>query len=168
MSKFLYQLDSDLKTYLALFITVLTIGILVGLVYLNYTTDMSPSGTTERWNGSATNAEMDFEIAENYPKSISEILATTHTHIISFALIFGIAGFIFNYNSIVKGHWKKFLMLEPIISILVTFSSIWLMRFVHESFVYLAILSAVFMYTSYFIVVGISLYELLFKRVDLG
>ncbi|NOX65009.1 MAG: hypothetical protein GXO85_04225 [Chlorobi bacterium] len=166
MNKFLYQLDSDLRTYLALFLTVLTAGVLVGLIYLNFTTDMSPAGTAERWNGSIDETEMDFEIAENYPKSISEMLATTHTHIISFALIFGIVGFIFNYNSIVKGYWKKFLMLEPIISILVTFSSIWLMRFVHESFVYLVILSAVFMYTSYFIVVGISLYELLLKRAE--
>ncbi|VAX25714.1 hypothetical protein MNBD_IGNAVI01-1317 [hydrothermal vent metagenome] len=168
MNKFLYQLDSDFKAYLVLFLTVLTAGVLVGLIYLNFTTDMTPSGTTERWNGSTSDTEMDFEITENYPKSISEMLATTHTHIISFALIFGIVGFIFNYNSIVKGHWKKFLMLEPIISILVTFSSIWLMRFVHQSFVYLVIISAVLMYSSYFIVVGISLYELLFKRVDSG
>lgn len=166
MNKFLYQLDSNLKNYLALFIVVLTIGILVGLIYLNFTTGMSPAGTTERWNGSTTKSEMDFEIAENYPKSISEMLVTTHTHIISFALIFGIVGFIFNFNSIVKGYWKKFLMLEPMISIPVTFSSIWLMRFVHESFVYLAILSAVLMYTSYFIVVGVSLYELLFKKAE--
>ena len=162
----LYKLDKNLKSFIAAFLLALTLGMMVGMIYLNTTTNMTIKGTQERWNGSSNETLMEFEIVENYPKPFSEMLVTTHTHVISFTLIFGIIGFIFNYSSVVGGFWKKFLMIEPLLSVVITFASIWAMRFIHESFVYVTILSATIMYTSYFMIVGMSIYELLFKSIE--
>jgi hypothetical protein len=159
----LYKFDKKLKNFLATFVIVLTIGVTVGLVYLNFTTNMSSKGTVERYNGSQIDPE-GFEIAEKYPKPISEMLLTTHNHIISFSFIFGLLGIIFYFNSVLDGFWKEFLIIEPFISTLITFSSIWGIRYIDERFVYLTIISATIMYISFYLMSAISLYELIFKK----
>lgn len=157
----LFQLDKALKTFLATFIVVLTIGVSIGVIYLKFTTKMTPSGTVERYNGSNEN---EFEIAESYPKPISEMLTTTHSHVIIFAIIFVAIGFIFYFNSIINAFWKQFLIIEPLISTIITFSSIWGIRYIHKSFVYITIISAILMYVSFYIMSLITLYELIFKK----
>jgi len=159
----LSQLDKELKAFLISFLVVLTIGVSIGLIYLKYTTNMTTSGTVERYNGSIEN-ESEFEIAESYPKPISEMLTTTHSHVIIFAIIFAAIGFIFYFNSTIKGFWKQFLIIEPLISTIITFSSIWGIRYIHKSFVYITIVSAILMYVSFYIMSLISLYELIFKK----
>jgi len=157
----LFQLDKALKTFLATFIVVLTIGVSIGVIYLKFTTKMTSSGTVERYNGSNEN---EFEIAESYPKPISEMLITTHSHVIIFAIIFVAIGFIFYFNSIINGFWKQFLIIEPLVSTIITFSSIWGIRYIHKSFVYITIISAILMYVSFYIMSLIALYELIFKK----
>ncbi len=165
MSFKLFELDKTLKNFLVAILFVLTTGLGTGLIYLNYTTDYTPKGATQRFNG--TNIAQgidDFDIPEYYPKPISEILITTHNHILGFSFIFFITGLIFYFNSIINGFWKSFLLIEPTISIVITFGSIWLMRFVHEDFVYLTIISSAILYLSFFIMAGVSVYELKFKK----
>ena len=114
-SKRLYELPRKLK--LLCFITVfnLTIGVGVGLYYVGYTTEYSPSGTSEHFAGSEISD--DFDIPEKYPKPLSELLNTTHTHVISMTFIFLIIGGIFYFNSIITGAMKTILIVEPFISI---------------------------------------------------
>jgi hypothetical protein len=140
-----------------------------GLIFLKYTTKYTPKGAAQRFNGTNIEQELaDFDIPENYPKPISEMLITTHNHILGFAFIFFITGLIFQFNSIINGFWKSFLLIEPTISIVITFGSIWLMRFVHKDFVYLTILSSVILYLSFFIMAGCSAYELKFKSESIS
>ena len=165
MSYKLFELDKTLKNFLIAILFVLTTGLGAGLIYLNYTTDYTPKGTIERFNGTNIEQEMDdFDIPENYPKPISEMLITTHNHILGFSFIFFITGMIFYFNSIINGFWKAFLLIEPTISIVITFGSIWLMRFVHEDLVYLTILSSAILYLSFFIMAVVSVYDLKFKK----
>jgi len=159
----LFQLDKALKTFLATFIVVLTIGVSIGVIYLKFITKMTPQGTVERYNGSQE-SQNEFAIQESYPKPISEMLSTTHSHVITFAIIFFAIGLIFYFNSIINGSLKQFLIIEPLISTIITFSSIWGIRYIHKSFVYLAIISAILMYVSFYIMSMISLYELTFKK----
>jgi len=169
MNYILFELDKTLKNFLIAILFVLTSGLGVGLIYLYYTTDYTPKGTTERFNGTNIEQEMvDFDIPENYPKPISEMLITTHNHILGFSFIFFITGMIFYFNSIINGFWKSFLLIEPTISIVITFGSIWLMRFVHEDFVYITILSSAILYLSFFIMAGVSVYELKFKKESIS
>ena len=159
----LYTFDKSLKRFLSAFLIVLTLGVTIGILYLNYTTSMTPSGTIERYNGSQQGEMDEFEIVESYPKQISELLLTTHNHIISFAFVFGLIGIIFYFNSVITGFWKNFLLIEPLISTVITFSSIWGIRYIHEGFVYITVVSAILMYVSFYIMAAISLYELNFK-----
>ncbi len=167
MNIFLFELDEKLKKFLLTFVIVLTIGVCTGLVFVNQTTNFSPDDAVERFNGSQQNQDEqdDFDVQENYPKSLHEMLMTTHNHIIGFSLIFFAIGIIFYFNSIVKGFWKSFLMIEPLISAVISFSSIWGMRFIDKNFVYITVISATLMYISYFIMAFIIIYELLFKKV---
>ena len=160
-SKRLYEFPRKLK--LLCFITVfnLTIGVGVGLFYIGYTMLYSPSGTSEHFAGSQVSD--DFDIPDKYPKPFSELLNTTHTHVISMTFIFIITGGIFFFNSIITGSIKTFLIVEPFISIIVTFGGIWLVRFIHPGFSYLIILSGILMYLSFFIMASTIFYELSIK-----
>ena len=160
----LSKLDKTLKNFLASYLIVLSIGVCVGLAFVNQTTKLSPSGAVERFRGSEENADQDFEIKENYPKSVPEMLMTTHNHIIGFSFIFFTTGMIFYFNSTLKGFWKTFLLTEPFVSILLSFSSIWGMRFIDRGFVYVTVISAILMYTSFFIMACISIYDLKLRK----
>ena len=163
-SQRLYEFPVKLK--LLCFITVLnlTVGVVIGLYYVGYTTEFSISSTSEHFAGSKVTD--DFDIPYKYPKPISELLNTTHTHVISMTFIFLILGAIFFFNSIITGVLKTILIVEPFISILITFGGIWMIQFVHPSFSYIVILSGVLMYLSYFIMVLIIFYELAIKTTQ--
>ena len=158
----LNKLETGLKNFLFYYLVVITIGILVGLVFLGSTTNYSPGGTVEHISGSEQ--EDDFDIVESYPKAASDLLLTTHNHIMGFAFLILSVGVIFYFNSSITGFWKYLLMIEPLISSVVTFGSIWLIRFIHHEFIWLTIVSSVLLYLSLFIMIGISMYELKFKN----
>lgn len=166
MDKSLYQFDAVLKKFLLAYLFTLTIGVLTGLIFLYYTTNYSPDTALERFEGSQLEEkqEDDFEIQEFYPKPVQELLITTHNHILGFAFILLGLGFVFYFNSIIKGTWKTILLVEPMISIVISFGSIWLMRFVDHSFVYLMAASSALIYLSFVLMAGVSAYELLFKK----
>ena len=157
----LYELPRKLKLLCFLTVFNLTIGVGVGLYYIGYTTQYSPSGTSEHFAGSKVSD--DFDIPDKYPKPLSELLNTTHTHVISMTFIFLIIGGIFYFNSIITGSMKIILIVESFISIIVTFSGIWLVRFIHPGFSYLVILSGILMYMSFFIMASTIFYELSIK-----
>lgn len=161
----LTELDRALKYFLITIIFVLTIGVSTGLIYLFETTNYSPTGTVQRFSGSQMiEGDNEFEIPEYYPKPISEMLITTHNHILGFSFIFFIIGIIFYFNSVIIGFWKTFLLVEPVISVLITFGSLWLIRYVDTNFVYLTIISSTVLYISFFIMAGTCIFELQFKK----
>ncbi|MCX8104514.1 MAG: hypothetical protein N3D80_01410 [Ignavibacterium album] len=159
----IFQFPKQLKFLIASLLLSLTFGVIIGLGFLYYTTSYSTTKAIERYNGSQITNE--FEIAENYPKPISEIFITTHNHIIAFTLIFTVVGFIFYFSSIPNNRLKNFLLIEPFISIIISFGSLWLIRFVNENFVYLMAVSSSFIYLSYFTMVSLILYEIFFKKL---
>ena len=158
----LHQLPKAIKCLLMLTVLNLTAGIGVGLYYVSNTTHLSPEGTTEQFRGSSV--DNNFDIPENFPKPISELLTTTHNHIISMTFIFFIMGGIFSFNSIITGFGKSFFIAEPFFSILATFGGIWLIRFIDSSFSYLVMVSGILMYLSFFIMAGTIIYELSSKK----
>ena len=165
MNYSLFQFDKTLKKFLIAILFTLSCGVVTGLIFLNHTTALSPKGAEVHFKGSEQNSGADeFDIPENYPKPVSEMLITTHNHIFGFTMIFFITGIIFYFNSIINGGWKTFLLVEPVLSILITFGSIWGIRYLHPSFTYLAIASSSVLYLSFFIMAGVSVYELAFKK----
>ena len=155
----LHQLDNILKYFLSLFLIVMSIGVTIGLMYVRSTTNISTEGTIHQYAGS--DVKDKFDIPEHYPKPISDMLMTTHNHIISFAMIFGMIGLLFYFNSMIMGTWKFILMAEPLISTIITFGSIWGIRFIAPEFAFITMIAGILMYFTYYIMVGIMLYELL-------
>ena len=161
---YLYQLNKDLKIFLSIFLIVLSIGVSLGLVFLFHTTSFSQSIATERLIENENNIEEDFGINESKSKSSGELLMTTHNHILGFSFIFFFVGIIFYFNSIIISFWKMFLIIEPLISTLVTFGSMWAVRYLGGGLIYLIITSGILIYSSFYIMVIISLYELNLKQ----
>ncbi|MCF8259385.1 MAG: hypothetical protein K9J12_01310 [Melioribacteraceae bacterium] len=158
----LHQFDPTLKNFLFSLLFLLLVGISVGILFINQTTSFNAAGAKERFNGSEVADE--FDIPEHYPKPYSEMLLTTHNHLFGFAFIIGIAGTIFYFNSIITGKLKKLLLYELPFSVLTTFGSIWLLKYVHPNFVYLTIVSSMLLYFSLFVVIFVSMFELKFKK----
>lgn len=156
-----FNQNKSLKIFFIVYLLVITIGVSTGLTFLKHTTSLTPKGAVARFNGDEIKSE---DIIENYPKPISEMLLTTHNHVLGLSFIFLSVGLIFYFYSRIKERWKLFLMIEPLISIVVTFGSIWLMRFVNKNFVYLAAASSFLMYLCFYIMVSIALFELFRKR----
>ncbi len=155
--KSIRYLSSELKILVAVFIIVLTVGVTIGLIYVSYNTDYTLSGTQTYYGGDAITS--DFEIPEQYPKSLEGLLLTTHTHIIAFAIIFLIMGGLLFFTNIIYKKWKLFFMIEPLISTLVTFGTFFAIRYIHHDFVYLTMVSGVLMYLSYYIMAFIIFRE---------
>ncbi len=161
-TKTLREQNDQVKILILAFLICLVVGVTIGLVYVYATESTTAAGTVEHYRGS--DVADDFDIPEKFPKPISELLTTTHNHIISMTFIFFIMGGIFYLNSIITGFWKTFFIAEPFFSILATFGGIWLIRFIHPSFAYLVMVSGVLMYLSFFLMAGTIIYELSIKK----
>ena len=159
---YLKDLEKNIKYFLVAFLLNITDGICTGLGYIYYTTNIAADSISERYAGSVV--EEDYEIPENFPKSIENMIQTTHEHVNSFAIISFVIGLIFYFNSIINGKLKTFLMIEPFISTIITFLSLWLIRFINTSFAYLVILSSTLMYLCWFVMIGVAMYELILKK----
>ena len=157
----LRNLDSTAKTFLIFFLTTMLVGIFTGLGYIYYTTDMNTHGTIEHYNGSIVK---DGEIPEEFPKPLEGMILTTHAHVNSFALMSFAIGIIFYFSSIISGKLKTFILIEPFISTIITFISLWLLRYVNDSFVYIVMISGILMYSFWIIMILISIYELCLKK----
>ena len=161
----LSQLEPGLKKFLIAFIILILTGTTTGILYLHAKTSLSPSGTTTHLRGDTVNdADSDFEIPASYPKSAEELLLTTHNHFLGFAFLFFLLGGIFYFNSVVSGRLKFFLMVEPFISVFLTFSSIWAIRYLSPYFTYVIIPAAMLTYSSVYIISAIILYDLLRRK----
>tara|TARA_Y100001960_G_C14459065_1_gene721129 strand:+ start:118 stop:615 length:498 start_codon:yes stop_codon:yes gene_type:complete len=160
----LKDLDSTAKIFLTFFLITMLIGIFIGLGYVYYTTDMNPEGTIEHYNGSEILNDED--IPEEFPKTLEGMILTTHAHVNSFALMSFIIGGIFYFNSIVSGKLKLLLMIEPFISIIVTFTSLWFLRYTNEQFVYLVMISGSIMYIFWIMMILICIYDLSKKDIN--
>jgi len=115
----------------------LSFGYYTGVFFIKHTTDFSTEGIVENYNGNQKEIfvddweeddwEEDAPLAEiKYKKSEREIISTIHSHVISFSLIFFSLGLILLSTSI--PNWlKKILVIEPFVSIILTFGGIWLL-----------------------------------------
>lgn len=154
-------LPKGLKQILASFVIVLAIGVGVGLGYLVLSHGVTQKTTVEHYRGQEL-ADPE-EIPDRFPMPVDHLLAIIHTHVISFALIFGIMGVLVWFTASPE-KLRKFVAIEPIWGTVVTFGSIALVRFVHADFAWLLMLSGIVMYTSFYLAVALVLKELLFKR----
>ncbi len=159
----LYQFQPAVKLAILAFLILQLSGVLFGLVHLYMSTQLTTTGTTLHYRGEPI-PEDDLEIQEHFEKPLSELLLTTHNHLLGFSFIFAILVTLFYKSSIVNNTLKNILMVEPFGSVLLTFLSIWGLRFISPHFAIAAILFGVITYASYFLMAGLMIFELAFKQ----
>ena len=110
------------------------VGYTTSLVFVWHTTRLVPPGVAARYRGvdpAATEGAMQF------PKSFTEMLTVTHTHLLSMAVIFVLTGLGVALCGSLSERWKRILIAEPFGALLVSFSAMWLMRYVAPEFSWL-------------------------------
>jgi len=152
----LQTLDKNLKKILIYYLITLGVGFSLGVFYVYLNSEFSSSGMVEQYVGN--NDEWEPKL----PKTLQDLVSHTHEHITMFSIIFLSLGLIFLNNSTIKGFWKRFLMLEPFISIIITFGGFFMIRYVTTTFSYIIMISSLLMYICFYVMLIISLYELIF------
>jgi hypothetical protein len=103
------------------------VGYTTSLVMVWYTTGIRAGGIADRYRGvdpaTAGDAPMQF------PKPMEEMLRITHTHLLSMLVIFLVSGLALIFCARVSPRWKRFLVAEPFVAILVSFGALWGTRF---------------------------------------
>ena len=161
-SKTLREQNDQVKLLIVAFTICLVVGVSIGLVYIYTTESTSAAGTIEHYRGS--DVMDDFDIPDKYPKTFEGMLLTTLTHVIAFAIIFLILGLFWAMNSIVVGWWKLFFLVEPFVSVLITFLSLWGIRYVSDSFSYISMVFGILTYASFYLMACIILLDLLNRQ----
>lgn len=134
---------------------VQAVGYTTALVYVWQTTRLVPAGIVDHYRGSEA-----AEGAMQFPKSFAQMLALTHTHLLSMAVIFVLSGISVALCERVPEGRKRFLIVEPFVALLVSFSAMWLMRYADPRFSILLALSSAIMAATFYVQCALVLREL--------
>jgi len=152
------ELEKNTKSIILSYLIVLGIGMTFGLSYVYLTSEMQPSGMVERYLGN--NDEWKPKLA----KTLMDLVSHAHDHITMFSIVFLSLSLIFNQTSTINGSWKRFLIIEPFFSILITFTGFFALRYISSNFAYIIMLSSGLMYIAFYIMLFVCLYELIFIK----
>jgi hypothetical protein len=141
----LAKLPTELKWLVGSFVFVLSIGFFSGLLFVESTTSLEAQGVVENYNGNEENLEAE---EMKFKKSAHELLNIIHTHLLSMSLIFGILGLLV-FGAECPGPLKKLLMIEPLLSVLLTFGGIYLIWMGYEWMSWVVMISGMAMTLSF-------------------
>jgi len=119
----IHEFPKQAKLLIGAFIITLSFGYYTGLRFVNENTSNTTQGIEEHYMGNEADENAD---VMKFKKTEKEIITTVHNHVVSMSLIFLALGGILLISSI-NPMLKKFLMIEPFVSIILTFGGIWLM-----------------------------------------
>ena len=122
------------------------VGYTTALILVRSTSRMSPAGIADHYRGSES-----AEGAMEFPKSLVEMLRITHTHLLTMAVMFLLSGIGLVLCERVSERWKRWLGVEPFVALLVSFASIWLMRYVDQRFSILLMCSSTLMAVTFYV-----------------
>jgi hypothetical protein len=134
---------------------VLLVGYSISLVFVWWTTRMVPSGIVDHYRGNDAGTD-----TMQFPKSFAEMLTITHTHLLTMAMIFMVSGIALGLTERVSSRWRLILCVEPFVALLVSFSSMWLMRYGDPRFAILLGLSSALMAFTFYLQSFLVLREL--------
>jgi hypothetical protein len=116
-------LPRELRLLIGTFIIVLSIGFYTGLLFVGETSSANPNGIEEQYLGNE--ADEDAEVM-HFKKSDQEMLTLVHNHILSMSIIFFLLGVLVAITKLNK-KLKLFLMIEPFLSVVLTFGGLYLL-----------------------------------------
>lgn len=157
------QFPHGAKWLTGLFILILSFGFSSGIRFVHFTTSFTPTGIQENYLGNEANEEapvMKFERTEQ------EMMTMLHTHLMSLSIVFFISGLLVLMTSAPE-KLKRFLALEPLISMVFTFGGIFLMWKLGINWMkYIIIISGVLMTLCFSLGMLLILKELIAKEVN--
>ena len=156
----LSEVKGSFRSFLIVFIISLTIGYSFGLYYISISSGFTGQTIEENYNGNEDNEAADIM---KFKMSEKEVVSIIHGHIVSFSLIFLAIGFLL-FQSSYSGKLISFLAIEPFISIIVTFSGIWLLWKGYSWMKFIVIISGTIMHLAFICSVLLIFYDLLKKR----
>jgi hypothetical protein len=124
------------------------VGYTTSLIFIRHTTGMTPAGVITRYRGSDPDAAAG---AMQFAKSFSEMLTVTHTHLFSMAAIFVLSGLGLALCTRPSERWRRILIVEPFVALLVSFSAMWLMRYADPRFSWLLAVSSGLMAITFYL-----------------
>ena len=157
----IHTFSKQAKLLIGAFLITLSFGYFTGLRFVSENTHNTTQGIEEQYLGN----EFDEDAEEmKFKKSEKEIITTVHNHVVSMSIIFLLLGSIMLTTSI-HPTLKKILIIEPFLSVILTFGGIWLMWSGVLWFKYVIIISGMMLTLTYTTSVVLLLSELLKKRV---
>jgi len=135
------------RKLIAVFISVAFTGFLIGVIFLEVTTHMTANGIVTQYKG--VSKEQMSQVEEmKFPKPAKDMLVTTHNHIMGLSTLFAVVGFLFLHTG--DGEkWRMYVAAEPLISLVVTFGGLWIVRYLWSPFVYVVLLSGILMVSTF-------------------
>ena len=113
----LSNLPKSLKNTLVVLLIALAFGYLSGLDLLEQTTDFKSKGIEENVLGNEID---EFADELHFKMSKRQLHAIIHSHVITLGLLFVLLSIMLFFTSYSQG-MKSFLMIEPMISLIITF-----------------------------------------------
>ena len=153
----IYTLPKNLKLLIGAFIFVLSIGFFTGLLFVGETSSTNPKGIEEQYLG---NEEDEDALIMKFKKSEKEMLTLVHTHVLSMSIIFFLTGLILAITKLNK-KLKLSLMIEPFLSVVLTFGGLYFLWKGLLWMKYVVIISGTLMTLSFTLAVCIIMYQLL-------
>lgn len=150
----------ELKLLVGTFLVVLSIGFFSGLSFVGETSSFSSNGIQENYLGNE-----DIEDAEEmkFKKSDKEMLSVIHSHILSMSMIFFLVALLV-YHVEFNIAFKKFLMIEPLVSVVTTFGGLYFLWKGVLWMKYIVMISGMLMTLSYTLSVLLVFWALFKKR----
>jgi len=134
------------------------VGYTTSLAFVWHTTGMRGGGIADRYRG--VDPFQGGDAPMQFPKPMEEMLRITHTHLLSLLVIFLISGAALLLCARVSPRAKRFLVAEPFVAILVSFTSLWLTRFSDSRFAWILMASSGLMAVTFYLQCALVLREL--------
>ncbi|SDW87210.1 hypothetical protein SAMN05444411_102354 [Lutibacter oricola] len=158
----IHSFPKELKVSIVFFILTLSVGFYGGLSFVNNTTSMSSKGIETHYLGNES--DEDAEIMK-FKKSKREMLTVVHNHILSLSVIFFLLSILLSTTSLNK-KLKYILMVEPFVSLFLTFGGLYLLWNGVIWFKYIVIISGTLMTLSFVISTILILHQLYLKKAQ--
>ncbi|MEE9349512.1 MAG: hypothetical protein V3U80_05650 [Flavobacteriaceae bacterium] len=160
ISNTIHLFPKELKLLIASFLVVLSMGFYSGLLFVNTTSNFSANGIEENYNGNENNEDAS---VMKFKKSKRAMLSIIHSHILSMGMIFFFVGLILVTTNL-DSKLKSFLMIEPFVSVILTFGGIYFLWKGYSFMKYIVIISGTLMTLTYSVSVYIIFKQLFFSK----
>jgi len=117
------QFSKEIRLLITAFVITLNIGFFTGLNFVNETSTFQADGIETNYLG---NENVENTEVMQFKKPKRDILTVVHNHILSMSIIFLLLGGLLSFTTINK-KLKRVLILEPFVSIILTFGGIYVL-----------------------------------------